>query len=479
MRSKMIWIAVGSLLLGACAVGPDFKAPEPALPPQWQDTAATRDAIQQQWWKQFHDATLDDLVARALANNAEVRIATLRLAQSRVLRNTESSARWPNVNASASYQRERQSENGSATRMIDLIAPPGGRDQIVSLLSEPFSVYQGGFDVGWELDLWGRVRRSIEAADANVRMSEEDLHDAQLSLVGEVVRTYLELRGIQDQLRISTADAAASEDLVQLTEYRVKGGLVDQLDLATQRARLAEARSNIPQLKQQEAQLASALAVLLNEQPGSLDAQLAAAPPTVTLPPTIAGGVPSEVARRRPDIQRAEAQLHAATAEIGVAVADLYPRITLSGGFVQQALHASDLSEWGSRQWSIGPSISLPIFDGGRRRAVVEVRRLDQQQAAVNYQQTVLRAWHEIETALSGYSAEQQRNRELANALAASRDAYDIARVRYDHGMINYLAELDARRTLLQTESAYSRSNVQLGTQWVAVYKALGGGWPQ
>jgi NodT family efflux transporter outer membrane factor (OMF) lipoprotein len=383
------------------------------------------------------------------------------------------------VNASTSYQRERQSENGTATRMIDLIAPPGGRDQIVSLLSEPFSVYQGGFDVGWELDLWGRVRRSLEAADANVRMSEEDLREAQLSLVSEVVRGYLELRGVQEQLRIATADAAASADLVELTEYRVKGGLVDELDLATQRARLGEARSNVPQLRQQEVQLVSSLAVLLNVQPGSLDSQLAATPPTIALPKTIAGGIPSEVARRRPDIQRAEAQLHAATADIGVAVADLYPRITLSGSFVQQALSASDLTEWGSRQWSIGPSLSLPIFDGGRRRAVVEVRKLDQQQAAIAYQQTVLRAWHEIENALSGYSTEQERNRELATALAASREAYEIARVRYNHGMINYLAELDARRTLLQTERAFSQSNIQLGTQWVAVYKALGGGLPQ
>lgn len=478
MRSK-IWIILGSALLSACAVGPDFKAPDPALPERWRDPAVTSDAVEQAWWKQFHDATLDDLVERALANNANVQIAMLRVAQSRVLRNADSGALWPNVNAKAGYQRERQSEVGTATRMIDLIAPAGNREQIVSLLAEPFSVYQAGFDVGWELDLWGRLRRTIEADDANVRSSEQDLRDARLSLIGEVVRGYLELRGAQDQLRIATADAAASADLVELTEYRVKGGLVDQLDLATQRARLADARSSLPQLKQQEVQLLSALAVLLNQPPGSLDAQLVAAPPTFTLPPAVAGGVPSEVARRRPDIQRAEAQLHAATAEIGVAVADLYPRFTLTGSFLQESLHPSDVGEWGARQWSIGPSISLPIFDGGRRRAVVQVRKLDQQQAAVTYQQTVLRAWHEIETALSGYGAEQEHNRELSTALAASRDAYDIARIRYDHGMINYLAELEARRTLLQTERAYSQSNIQLGTQLVAVYKAFGGGWPE
>lgn len=478
MRIK-ISVIISAALLSACAVGPDFKAPQPDLPQQWRSSAVANNEVETQWWKQFHDATLDELVQRAQSNNAEVQIAMLRVAQSRVQRGATAGARWPTVNASGAYQRERQSENGTTTRMIDLIAPAGNRDQIVSLLSEPFSVYQGGFDVGWELDLWGRVRRSLEAADASVRLSEADLRDAQLSLIAEIVRGYLELRGVQEQLRIATADAAASADLVELTEYRVKGGLVDQLDLATQRARLADASASIPPLRQQEVQLLSALAVLLNVPPGALDTQLAAATPTFALPPTIASGVPSEIARRRPDIRRAEAQLHAATAEIGIAVADLYPRFTLTGSFAQQSLHASDFTEWGSRQWSIGPSLSLPIFDGGRRRAVVEVRKLEQQQAAVTYQQTVLRAWHEIETALSGYSAEQERNRELATALAASRDAYEIARVRYDHGLINYLAELDARRTLLQTERANSQSNIQLGTQLVAVYKALGGGWPQ
>jgi NodT family efflux transporter outer membrane factor (OMF) lipoprotein len=476
MRSKVL-IIVSSALLSACAVGPDFKEPPSDLPQQWRAPTATTDTVEREWWKQFHDATLDDLVTRALTSNAQVQIATLRFAQSRVVRGVEAGARWPVVNASAAYSRERQSENGTATRLIDLIAPGEGGDEIIELLSDPFSVYQGGFDVGWELDLWGRVRRSVEAADANVRLSEQDLRDAQLSLVGEVVRSYLELRGVQDQLRIANADTAAGADLVELTEYRVKGGLVDELDLTTQRARLAESRSNIPPLRQQETQLVSALAVLLNVQPGSLDAQLSATAPTFTLPSSIAGGVPSEVARRRPDIQRAEAQLQAATAEIGVAVADLYPRFTLTGSFIQQSLTASDFTDWGSRQWSIGPSLSLPIFDGGRRRAAVELRKLDQQQAAVTYQQTVLRAWHEIETALSGYSAERERNGELATALAQSRDAYDIARVRYNHGMINYLAELDARRTLFQTERAYSQSNTQLGTQWVAVYKALGGAW--
>jgi outer membrane protein TolC len=193
--------------------------------------------------------------------------------------------------------------------------------------------------------------------------------------------------------------------------------------------------------------------------------------------PVPSTGVPSELARRRPDIRRAEARLHAATAEIGVAVADLYPRVSLTGSFVQQSLEASDFADWGARQWVVGPSISLPIFQGGRLREVVELRKLQQQQAAVNYQRTVLQAWHEIENSLSAYAAEKRRNQELANVVAASRAAYEIAHVRYQHGLTNYLVDLDAHRTLLHAQRAYSQSNTQIGTQLISLCKALGGGW--
>ena len=480
-RNKSLGLAIAALMLSACAVGPDFKAPDNAMPEQWRTATGqvTSNDVDIEWWKQFNDPALTDLVRRALESNADVRIAALRVGESRAQLRAAGGARLPSVKASASYSRERQSENGVSTRVIDLIAPAAQRDQIVSVLSEPFDVNQVGFDAAWELDLWGRVRRSLESADAALQVSGEDLHDAQLSLVAEVVRTYLELRGVQDQLRIANRDVELSTDLVELTTYRVRGGMVDELDLATQRTRLSDTRASVPVLRQRETQIRSALGLLLNVEPGALDASLANPSGTFSLPSTVAGGVPSEVARRRPDIRRAEGRLHAATAEIGVAVADLYPRITLTGNFVQQSLRASDLTEWGSRQWSIGPSISVPIFDGARRHSVVEIRKLQQQEAVVNYQRTVLQAWHEIENALSAYTAEQQRNQELDAALAASRDAYDIAHVRYSHGLVNYLVELDAHRTLLQVERAHAESTTQVGTRLVGIYKALGGGWSQ
>jgi NodT family efflux transporter outer membrane factor (OMF) lipoprotein len=464
-------------LLTACAVGPSFERPSPQLPDRWLADSATTEPINAEWWKQFDDATLNGLIADARKSNLDMRLAALRVAESRMQRSIATGARLPAVTGSAGYQHQRQSEHGVNTRLISVIGPPGERDQIIRALSEPFDVYQAGFDASWELDLWGRVRRAVEAADASVAASHEDLHGVELTLIAEVTRTYLELKGTRDQLRIAREDVASGADQLELTQYRVKGGLVNDLDLSVQRAEVANVRSQIPALEQREAQLRNALAFMLGRDPGALQDELADTSSRPQIPVLPGTGVPSELARRRPDIRRAEAQLHAATAEIGVAVADLYPRISLTGSFIHQSLESSDFADWGARQWAIGPSLSLPIFQGGRLRSVVELRKLQQQEAAVNYQRTVLAAWHEIENSLDAYHAEKQRNEELANVLSASRDAYDIAHVRYEHGLTNYLADLDAHRTLLQAQRAYSDSTTQLAVRFVALCKALGGGW--
>ena len=475
-----------ALLLAGCSVGPTFEPPTPALPKQWEapraeaafDNTFADAEIDARWWEQFGDPLLVELVERAHDANMDIRLAVLRVAQSRAQREIVSGNKSPNVAASGSYQRQRQSEFGTGTRLIDIIGPPGGdRDAIIEALGEPYDVYQIGFDASWELDLWGRVRRAVESADASVAASAEDLHAARLAVAAEVARTYLELRGVQDQLRIAQADRAVTEDALELTQFRSEGGVVTQLDVVSQRARLADARARVPRLQQQERVLINVLGLLRGEEPGSLRARLAKRQPSPELPDSVALGIPTELARRRPDIRGAEARLHAATADMGVAVADLYPRITLTGGFLSESLEAGDLSEWGARQWAVGPSLHLPIFDGGRRRAVVELREIQQQEAAVNYQRTVLHAWHEIDNALSGYLAERRRNEELRAAVEASGEAHDIASVQYEHGLTNFLVALDAQRTMLQAERALSDSNTLIATQLVAIYKALGGGW--
>lgn len=480
-------IAASSVLLAACAVGPEYQAPQAELPAQWDGAAAESApggsrvetaAVQTRWWGEFGDPLLVEIVERASAANLDVQLAALRVAQSRAQRDIVAGNRAPNVAAVGSYQRQRQSELGSGTRLVDAIgAPADQRAAIIDVLSEPHDVFQAGFDASWELDLWGRVQRAVESANATLAASREDLHAAQLSLIAEVARVYFELRGVQEQLRIARDDVQASETALQLAESRAQGGLVTQLDVSSQRARLADARAQLPRLEHQQARLMNALALLLAEEPGALEQRLAAAPAQPRVPAIVSIGVPSQIARRRPDIRGAESRLQAATAEVGVAVADLYPRITLTAGFMSEALHAGDLGEWAARQWHVGPSLHLPIFEGGRRRSVVELRKLQQQEAAVSYQRTVLRAWHEIEDALDAYAAEQRRHRELLVAVASSRDAYEIATLHYQHGMTNFLVPLDAQRTMLQSERALAESRTAMATHLVSLYKALGGGW--
>jgi NodT family efflux transporter outer membrane factor (OMF) lipoprotein len=488
MRRSILLILATGVALSGCAVGPDFEKPQATLPEQWSVGSREADkqlkstidsgAAEAHWWKQFNDPLLGELVDRAREANLDLRMTAIRVAQVRVQRNAVAGNRYPNVSGNASYARQRQSEFGTGTRLIDAIGVPGGdRDAIIEALSEPYDVYRAGFDVSWEVDFWGRVRRAVESADAALAASAEELHAAQVSVTAEVARAYLELRGTQDQLRIAIADVEATEAALDLIELRASRGAITQLDVVSQRARLAESRARVPQLEEQERQLINSLAFLIGADPTVLDQQLAERRSIPRPPSSVTTGIPSELARRRPDIRAAEARLHATTADIGVAVADLYPRITLTGGFLHESLEAGDFTEWGARQWSIGPSLFLPIFDGGRRRSIVELRELQQQEAAINYQRTVLGAWHEIDNALSAYTSEQRRNQELALAVTASSDAYDIAALHYEHGMTNFLVALDAQRTLLQSQRAYSESNAAVSTQLVAIYKALGGGW--
>jgi NodT family efflux transporter outer membrane factor (OMF) lipoprotein len=486
LRVAALATAMFSALAG-CAVGPSFEAPEANLPEQWNASAASDASlasradvaapVESQWWTRFGDPVLVRLIEDARQDNLDLRVAALRVAQVRTQRDAIAGGRLPAVAARAGYQRQRVSEFGSSTRLIDAIGIPGSRDAIIDVLSEPHDVFQAGFDASWELDFWGRLRRSVESGNASLAASGEAFLAAELALSAEVARTYFQLRGIQEQVRAAQGDVDASEDALELTRLLADKGALSQLEVSSLRAQLADSRSRLAQLEPAQTQLLNALAFLVAKEPAALDAQLTEARAAPAPPETVGLGVPSELARRRPDIRGAEARLHAATADIGVAVADLYPRITLTGGFMQEALSAGDLAEWGARQWQIGPSLYLPLFDGGRRRAVVELRKLQQQEAALHYQRTVLQAWHEIENALSAYAAEQRRATELEQAVAAARDAHELATLRYEHGMTNFLVALDTQRTLLRSQLAYAESAAAVSTRLVALYKALGGGW--
>ncbi|WP_423357370.1 efflux transporter outer membrane subunit [Pseudomonas citronellolis] len=475
------------LALGACAVGPDYQAPQPQAPADWRaahagDAALLSagqggQAIPAQWWTQFADPALDYLQRRATAASPDLQSAALRFAQARMQRQMVAAQRGVNVDGKADVQRQRQSERGASARMISSLAP-GDSDELAKTLAQPFTLYEAGFDASWEIDFWGRVRRSIEAADARVEQQRALLEQARLLVASEVARGYFELRRVQQQIAVTQEDLRATEESLELVQARADGGLVDDFDLVRQRSQLEELRSRLPQLQAAEGQAINQLGVLVGAQPGELQAQLKTPPAQPAALPDLSPGLPSEVARRRPDIRAAEAQLHAATANIGVAVAELYPSIRLGASFGYSSFESGDLSDWGSRQWAVGPSLSVPIFDNGRRRSQVTLRKLEQQEAAVNYQQTVLKAWQEVDDALSGYGAERQRNAQLQARLNSAGQAYDMAKARYAGGMTDFLVELDAQRNYLQARRDLVDSDGQLRLDLVALYKALGGGAP-
>ncbi|MFT3762111.1 MAG: efflux transporter outer membrane subunit [Pseudoxanthomonas sp.] len=471
-----------ALALAGCAAGPDFVKPTPAAPDDWTSwrsgdaslriPAEAAQALPAQWWQAFNDATLDALEQRAFETSPDLRTAALHFAQARAQRRTVAAQRGPEVSVGGSATRQRQSEHGASTRMIGVLgADPG----ITKLLAEPFTLYQAGFDASWELDLWGRVRRSVEAADADVAQQAALLELVRLSLASDMVRNYFELRTAQRQTRLLREDIAALEDRATLLQARVDGGVLDHTDLQRQRAELAALKAQLPPLLAQEVASANQIALLLGERPGALQAELAPrdadAPATL---PNLAFGLPSEVALRRPDIRAAEARLHSATASIGIARANLYPSIRLGAKFGYESYLSGEFSDWGSRTWSVGPSLDLPIFDRGRRKATVQLRELQQQEAAVNYQQSVLKAWQEIDNAFAAYTAEQQQARELQTRSDAASDAYRLAQARYDGGITDFTAVLDAQRSYLQARRDLAASEGQLGIRFATINKALG-----
>lgn len=486
-RPPLLLLLLATLLAG-CTVGPEFKPPTAAAPADfgaWHGGNAElarlppgSSSAPPQDWSMFKDPVLDALEARALVANQDLQTAALRFAQARVQRNIVESQAAPQLNANAGASRLRQSENGETRRLLDAFNP-ANQEQLIQILSEPHNFYQAGFDASWELDLWGRVRRSVESADADVAASKATLAQVQLSVQAEVARNYFELRAAQRQIALARDNIKTAEETLQLVKARADGGLTTDLDVEQQSTQAAAQRANLPPLLAQEVQSSNQITLLLGEHPGALQAQLA--PPaagSAAQLPDLSLGLPSEVALRRPDIQVAEAQLHAATASTGVAVADLYPRITIGAGFGYQSVDGSSFTDWGSRQWSIGPSLQLPVFDGGRRRSMVTLRELQQQQAAVAWQQTVLRAWQEIDNALSAYDAERRRNVELAQRERSSRNALELARVRYEHGLTDFLVQLDAQRAWLQAQAEYTDSTSRLALGLVAISKALGGANP-
>ncbi|WP_434701987.1 efflux transporter outer membrane subunit [Pseudomonas sp. D1-36] len=470
-RFPAITAALGAACLAGCMVGPDFIRPENGLDaaqltPRQEHHGEPRSstaAVPMQWWRLFNDALLTQLLARTLEGNLDLQMAAERIEQSRARLGIVASQLLPIVGANASYAREGLSEHG---KFAALGAP-----------TDPSNFWQLGFDANWEIDLWGRARRSREGAEATVQASLYDREAVRVALAAEVARTYLQLRGTQAQLDIARQNQAVAERTLALAESRERNGVATRFETSSARAQLATVKALFPELAQRRNAQMNALALLMGEQPRALDAQLRQAMPLPSLPARIPLGVPSELAHRRADILRAEAQLHAATAAIGVAKADFYPRIGLKGRIGVEAFDSGDLTSWDSRMFSVGPTVYLPIFEGGRLMQRLALNESRQKTAALAYRQTVLQAWHEVDNALDAWAAQRRQHDELQVSYEQNREALDAAERGYQQGAADYLSVLTAQLNLLASQTHLNTSATNATLTVVNLYKSLGGGW--
>jgi NodT family efflux transporter outer membrane factor (OMF) lipoprotein len=480
--------------LSGCTLGPNFTPPDWASPASWfagpketvkpARSVPVAEPIDAGWWTLFGDPVLTGLEQRVAGENLDVKTAAIRLAESRAELGVARASLFPTLGGNASYTRQQPSNNGlfavvpsaaGATGASGASGASTGGVQGGGL--QAFDLYQGGFDASWEVDLWGGVRRSVEAATATAESAKEAERSALLSSLAEVARDYIQLRGTQAQLAIARENVHTAQQSLNLTQQRAAGGVTTDLDVANASAQLRTTLAEIPRLEQQEAQGINALSLLLGQPPNALRADLATAKPVPPVPPRVPVGLPSELARRRPDIRQAEAQLHAATADIGVAEANFYPSLSLTGSFGLQSLQFKNAFNLNSKQYAIGPGLTIPIFEGGQLRSTLELRKAQQQEAAVAFQKTVLQAWHDVDNALTAYQAEQTRRDQLVQAVAENRRALGLAQSRYQQGVADFLTVLDAERSLLQTQQQLAESTTTVSSNLVALYKALGGGW--
>ena len=453
-------------LTSGCAVGPNYHPPTTNVGTAFVNGAQTnlRSApIAVTWWIGFNDPILNGLIDRARATNQDVRIAVARLQEARALRNSAIADAFPVVNVYGDYTKSLSS--------VDASPFPLTRSQ------RQLQLFSTGFDATWELDIFGRVRRSIEAGSAEVAATEADLQDTLISLIAEVARNYFELRGQQNLLAVARSNAENQKETLDLTVFRFKAGRATELDTARAQSQWTATMAAIPPLEAAIQHSMNRLAVLIAEQPGALEAQLASPAPLPGLPDFTDIGSPADLLRRRPDIRSAERSLAAATARIGVATADLFPRVTFNGNLGWSAKDFSGLGKAGSDTYSFGPQITWAALDLGHVSARMKAAHARADAELARYEKTVLTALEETENALVDFGKEQSRRDYLSESARSAGEAMALARQRYEAGVSDFLSVLDAQRTQLDVEAQLAQSQTRTATSLVAIYKALGGGW--
>ena len=450
--------------LASCAVGPNYKRPDTPVAPRYAGAEAsaysTDGHIQAKFWTEFDDETLNQLIDDALLANHDLRIALGHLVEARAARRESLFDLAPTVTAAGGHTNE----------LVPSVQA-----------GFPFSAsyYDAGFDATWELDLFGRVRRGVEARSAELQGAEASLQDAQVSITAEVARTYFELRGQQTQLAVAQRNVINQTDTLQLTQARLDAGRGTELDTSRAQSQLSSTLSTIAPLQAAVARSIHRLGVLTGRDPNALTSLLAPPRELPELPKIAAIGDPASLLRRRPDIRVAERQLAASTALVGVAIGDYFPKVTFNGNFTYAAVSPGNLGTAPSRSYLVGPGISWAAFDLGRVHAQVAQAHARDDVALATYEQTVLKALEETENALVTHARARDSLTHVADAAEASATAARLARTRYEGGYVDFLEVLDAERTQLEAEDRLAQSRTDTATSLIAVYKALGGGWEQ
>jgi len=461
-------LALHLLLSGCAPVGPDYAAPKTTVSAKWQEPlkggligSEMDPNVLAAWWTTFNDTELSSLIQRAIRGNLDVKQAEARIREERARRGIAESAMFPTLNFSGSETWAHSSENTGTGKTTKL--------------------YSSNFDSSWEIDVFGGIRRSIEAAQGDLEASQENLHDVLVTLVSEVAINYVEVRTLQAQIDTVNKNLAAQQETYQLTLWGQESGLTDALSAEQAKYNLESTRSEIPSLHTNLEEAMNRIAVLLGEQPGNVHKELTPTKPISDVPQTVAVGIPADILRRRPDIRQAERELAAQTARIGVATAELYPSFSLTGSIGVEALSAHTfIHNLGSRDgysWSGGPGINWALFQGGAIRQNIKVQTALQEQALAKYETTVLTALEEVENALVAYADEQERADTLQQAAQAAQAAATFAEYDFRAGLVDFSSVLDAQRSQLSFQNQLAQSNGTVILNLVRLYKALGGGW--
>jgi len=462
MLKRFILTPLAAAILASCAVGPDYHAPETKSADKFdgiEPTYSTQNGVST-FWKTFDDAKLDQLVDEATKSNYDVRIALSRVAEARALRRDSAFDLAPSINAGGGYTKTKFAQ-----------------DQAIAGTPRHNELYDAGFDAFWELDFFGRVRRGLEASDAELGAVEAAERDALVIVTAEVTRTYFELRGFQQQLDVARRNVVNQQSTLDLAQARLEAGSGTEFDTARAQSQLSTTMGTIAPLEAAVARSIHRLSVLVGREPGALRAELVPPHDLPALPGIVPVGDPAGMLRRRPDIQVAERQLAGDTARIGVAVADLFPRVTFTGSVGYVSATSGGLGDSGSEAYTIAPGISWAIFDLGHVQARIAASKAHREGALLQYEKTVLNALEETENSLVTHARARERLVHDEAAFKASTTAAGLARVRYENGASDFLQVLDAERTLLETEDQLARSRTEAATSLIAVYKALGGGW--